>query len=68
MKIGDKVKLIKGNPFGIIGVINQITLMSRPVAISSNERETAPVEEYFVCIAEDGTEFSGWADDLELLE
>jgi ribosomal protein L24 len=68
MKVGDKVKLIKGNPFGKVGIIKQIIPMKKPVTITSNELKKAPLEENYGCEAEDGTIFSGWEDDLELLE
>lgn len=69
MDIGDKVKLVKGNPFGKVGKIKEVALMTRPVNLTSNPTglDDAQLEKVFLCEADDGTEFSGWEDDLELL-
>ena len=66
MKLGDKVKLIKGNPFGKVGRIILVSQMSKPANVKG--RDIPPTEECFTCKAEDGTEFFGWEDDLELIE
>ena len=34
MDVGDRVKLIKGNPFGIEGVIKSYLLMIRPTDLT----------------------------------
>ena len=68
MKVGDKVRLIKGNPLGKVGVIKSVLLMTRPVTITSNELKEAKPEECFGCEAEDGIQFSGFADELELVK
>ncbi len=70
MKIGDKVKLIKGNPFGKVGIIKLAVPMARPVNLTNDPMglENDKLEEYFSCEADDGTSFSGWEDDLELLK
>jgi hypothetical protein len=65
VKVGDRVKLIKGNPYGIVGTIRQVHLMTRPMEMAL---ENAKPEEWFKCEADDGTKFCGWQDDLELLE
>jgi len=70
MEQGDRVKLVKGNPFGKIGIIKSVSLMTRPVNVTYDPMglEKAKTEKYFECEAEDGITFCGWEDDLELLE
>ncbi|MFC1984844.1 hypothetical protein ACFLUW_00400 [Chloroflexota bacterium] len=69
LKVGDRVKLVKGNPFGIIGEIKAVCLATRPVDLSSNRAELkdAPSEPSFWCEADDGTTFAGFEDELELI-
>ncbi len=69
MDVGDRVKKIKGNPFGIEGVIKSYVLMTRPIDVTVNPTglEKAKEEGNFACIADNGTEFFGYEDELELL-
>ncbi len=67
MDIGDRVKLIKGNPFGIEGVIRSYLLMTRPTDLTLNPTGLEKEETNFRCEADDGTEFFGFEDELELL-
>ena len=68
MEICDKVKLVKGNPFGKIGKIKHVVMMSRPVDLIVNPRGLdGLLERCYSCEADDDTKFSGWEDDLELL-
>ena len=62
LKVGDKVKLIKGNPFGKIGRIKYVLKASRA------DTSDLPLEDNFFVVADDGTEFSGFEDELEKLE
>jgi hypothetical protein len=70
MDIGDKVKLIKGNPFGKIGVIKQVCLMKGPVNVTYDPTglKDGQTVKHFEIEADDGTVFSGTEDDLELVE
>ena len=69
LKIGDRVKLIKGNPFGKIGKIILITQMTRPTNVSDGfDLSKVPLENFFTAKADDGTEFFGWEEDFEKLE
>lgn len=68
MNVGNKVKLIKGNPFGKIGIIKSVTKMTRPTIVEGIDLDKIPLEEYFEVEADDGTIFWGWEDDLELIE
>jgi len=70
MDIGDRVKMVKGNPFGKIGRIMFKIPMTGPVDLTSKPRgldEEKPVM-HFEVEAEDGTSFSAAEDQLELLE
>ena len=68
LKVGDKVKLIKGNPFGKIGRIKIVAKMTRPQLVEGLDIDKIQVEEYFEAEADDGTKFSGWEEDFEKLE
>lgn len=70
MNIGDKVKLVKGNPFGKVGVIKRTWPMKGPVNLTYEPRglEDRQYVEHFEVEADDGTIFSGTRDDLELME
>lgn len=70
MDIGDKVKMVKGNPFGKIGIIKFKLPMTGPVDVTNKPKaldEENPVM-HFEVEAEDGTTFSAAEDQLELLE
>ncbi len=68
MDIGDKVKLVKGNPFGKVGTIIFKSPMSGPVNLTYNptglDDETPRM--HFTVRAKDGTEFSASEDQLEI--
>jgi len=70
MDIGDKVKLVKGNPSEKIGTIKLVTYMTRPVNATCTPTgiEDTQLDKCFECEADDGTGFSGFKDDLELLD
>jgi len=69
LKVGDKVKLIKGNPFGKIGkIISKNKMMSRITNVNNVDIKDLPLEEYFIARADDGIEFSGPEDCFEKLE
>ena len=57
MDVGDRVKLVKGNPFGIEGLIESYVLMSRSVDVTVNLTELGNTERYFLCLADDRPEF-----------
>ena len=69
MDIGDRVKLVKGNPFGKIGMIKRVQLMVGPVNVTEDPRglENGSYVKHFEVEADDDTIFSGTEDDLELL-
>ena len=70
MDIGDKVKMVKGNPFGKVGIIEFKLPMIGPVDVTNKPKgldEEMPVM-HFEVEAEDGTTFSATEDQLELLE
>lgn len=66
MDVGDKVKKVKGNPFGIVGTIKSKTKISR-LDKTVNGQDIQEVEWNYYCQADDGTGFSGFEDELELL-
>ena len=70
MDIGDKVKLVKGNPFGKIGIIKQVLYMKGPVNLTYNPRglKDGRAVKHFEVEADDGTTFSATEDCLELVE
>ena len=70
MDIGDKVKLVKGSPFGKIGVIKQVLPMKGPVNLTYDPTglEDEQFVKHFEIEADDGTVFYGTEDDLELVE
>ena len=68
LKVGDKVKLIKGNPFGKIGIIKLVNKMTRPTNVEGISLDKIPFEDNFLAEADDGTTFSGWEEDFEKLE
>ena len=70
MDIGDKVKMVKGNPFGKVGIIKFKLPMTGPVDVTNKPKgldEEKPVM-HFEVEAEDGSTFSAAEDQLELLE
>ena len=70
MDIGDKVKMVRGNPFGKVGIIKFKLPMAGPVDVTNKPKgldEEMPVT-YFEVEAEGGTTFSAAEDQLELLE
>lgn len=70
MDIGDKVKMVKGNPFGKVGIIKFKLPMTGPVDVTNKPKgldEEKPVI-HFVVEAEDGTTFSVAEDQVESLE
>jgi hypothetical protein len=70
MDIGDKVKLVKGNPFGKIGIIKQVLPMKGPVNLTYDPKglKGGQYVKHFGIEADDGTTFYGTEDDLELVE
>ena len=70
MDVGDKVKLIKGNPFGKIGIIKDVQFIAGPADVTEDPEglKKAPYKKHFLCKADDGTEFYGTEDSLELIE
>ena len=68
MKVGDKVKLIKGNPLGKVGIIISVAPLSRSTRGESGTFKEMEYRDSFACKADDGTFFSAFEDDLELLE
>ena len=68
MKVGDKVKLITGEPFGIVGIIKRTWYTTKPVTIRKHELIKVEYIEYFECETEDGTIFSGTKEDLEIIK
>ncbi|MFC1893103.1 hypothetical protein ACFLYR_03585 [Chloroflexota bacterium] len=70
MKKGDKVKRVKGNPFGAIGIIKYDVALKGPVDLTLNPRglKDEPYVLHFEVEAEDGTTFSAPEDDLEIIE
>jgi len=70
MDIGDKVKMVRGNPFGKIGIIKFKLPFTGPVNLTENPeglKDTEPVM-HFEVEADDGTTFSAAEDQLELLK
>ena len=70
MDIGDKVKMVKGNPFGKVGIIKFKLPMTGPVDVTNKPKgldEEKPVM-HFEVEAGDDTTFSVAEDQLELLE
>ncbi len=70
MDIGDKVKMVKGNPFGKVGIIKFKLPMTGPVDVTNKPKgldEEMPFM-HFEVEAEDVTTFSAAEDQLELLE
>ncbi len=69
MDVGDRVKLIKGNPLGKEGVIKSYLLMTRPVNLTASPTglSMGEHEKYFKCVPDNGREFYGFEDQLELL-
>ena len=67
MKIGDKVKSIRGEK---VGIIEYMTFLNKSSETTNTARglKTGKPKKYFNCKAEDGTEFSRFEDDLELIE
>ena len=70
MDIGDKVRKVKGNPFGKIGIIKRTLPMVGPVTLTEDPRglKDNPYVMYFECEAEDGVTFRGTEDDLEFVK
>jgi len=68
MKEGDKVKKVQGNPFGKVGIIKKQLLMTRPTTVANGSLKKAKPEYSFYCVADDGTDFSGFEDELEIVE
>jgi len=70
MDIGDKVRLVKGNPFGKIGIIKLMLPMKGPVNLTYNPTglKDTPWGKHFEIEADDGTMFSAAEDALELVE
>ena len=69
MDIGDKVKMVKGNPFGKIGIIKFKFPMTRPVDVTNKPKglgEEKPIM-HFEVKAEDGTTWMAAEDQLRLL-
>jgi hypothetical protein len=68
--VGDRVKLVRGNPFGKIGTIKLVLPMKGPVNLTYNPTglKDGQYVKYFSIEADDGTMFSGNEDDLELVE
>ena len=70
MDIGDRVKLVKGNPFGKIGIITFMMPMVGPVDLTYNPTglKDGQSMKHFNIKADDGTEFSAAEDQLEVVE
>ena len=68
MKIGDKVKSIKGKHIGKVSVVKRVIHMAKSITNTDNGEEKAEYEDYCVCEAEDGTTFFTWEDVLEQIE
>ena len=69
MDIGDKVKMVKGNPFGEIGIIKFKFPMTGPVDVTNKPKgldEEKPIM-HFSVEAEDGTTWMAAEDQLRLL-
>lgn len=68
MKEGDKVKTIKGIPFGKIGIIKRISYLKGPEKLSDMGLERDPDTKVLYVEAEDGSTFQGTEDIFELIE
>jgi hypothetical protein len=70
MKIGDKVKLVKGNPVGKVGRIACTFPVAGPVDLIDNPRglDSAKPTMHFSIESDDGTEFSAADDQLESVD
>jgi hypothetical protein len=70
MDIGDKVKLVKGNPFWKVGIIKRVWLVKGPVNLTNEPRglKDGELVKHFEVEADDGTIFSVTEDDFELIK
>ena len=71
MKIGDKVKIVKGNPFGKVGkIILEGPPISEPANMSKDQRavDKAPIPRHFTIKDVNLSEFPATEDQLELVE
>lgn len=68
--IGDKVKVVKGDPFGKIGVIKSLppAPMKGPVTCKTNELDNAPDLIGYEIVTEDGGIYTVFEDQLELIK
>lgn len=68
MDIGDKVRVIKGNLLGKIGIIQFCQPMKGPVNVTENPSglEKVPYKKHFIIKTKDGTSFPASEDQLEL--
>ena len=69
MDIGDKVKMVKGNPFGEIGIIKFKFPMTGPVDVTNKPKGLGEEKTimHFEVEAEDGTTWMAAEDQLRLL-
>jgi len=71
MKIGNKVKIVKGNPFGKVGkIIFEGPPISEPANISEDQRALykAPIPRHFTIKDVNLSEYPATEDQLELDE
>lgn len=64
MEVGDKLKRIRGNWLGMIGVVKITISIAQNITVNDYGEEIAEYEDYYVCEAEDGTIFFGFQGDL----
>ena len=69
MDIGDKVRMLKGNPFGRVGIIKSKNFMTAPLDLNAAPYflDTEDAHWHFTIEAEGGDIFSAAEDQLELL-
>ena len=64
MDIGDKVRKLKDNLRGKIGIVKTVSLIKRPGNLSDKDK----LQRHFIVMAEDCTIFSGFEDEFELVK
>jgi hypothetical protein len=68
MKVGDKVRLMKSESHSKVGIIKSVLPVAMPQHLITDGLVKTNQKKYFGCIAEDGTLFFGWQDELEPFE
>ncbi len=70
MKIGDKVKVVRGNPFGKVGKITSMYpwVGHKDLTKGTNEPAKQGPVMHCICEVEDGSSFIAVEDHLELVE